>query len=79
MGGLGESRRRFCCVGLLWVVRGMAKIEGATDKVIKGRDQETDREAWWVACFMSFVYAVFDPMILHVGPWWVLFQPCNQQ
>ena len=32
-----------------------------------------------VAFFMSFVYAVFDPMILHVGPWWVLFQPCNQQ
>ncbi len=32
-----------------------------------------------VAFFMSFVYAVFDLMILHVGPWWVLFQPCNQQ
>ena len=47
MGGLGESRRRFCCVCLLWVVGGMAKIEGATDKVIKGRDQETNKEAWW--------------------------------
>ncbi len=32
-----------------------------------------------VAFFMSVVYAVFDPMILHVGPWWALFQPCNQQ
>ncbi len=32
-----------------------------------------------VAYFISFMYAVFDPMILHVGPWWVLFQPCNQQ
>ncbi len=30
-----------CCE--LW---GMAKIEWATDKVIKGRDQETDKEAW---------------------------------
>ena len=27
-----------------------------------------------VAVFMACVYAVFDPMILHVGPWWVLFQ-----
>ena len=25
---------------------GLAKTEGATDKVIKGRDQETDKEAW---------------------------------
>ena len=25
----------------------MAKIEGTTDKVIKGRDQETGKEAWW--------------------------------
>ena len=32
-----------------------------------------------VAVFMACVYAVFDPMILHVDPWWVLFQPCNQQ
>ncbi len=32
-----------------------------------------------VAVFMAWVYAVFDPMILHVDPWWVLFQPCNQQ
>ena len=32
-----------------------------------------------VACFIAFVYAVFDPVILHVGPWWVLFHPCNQQ
>jgi hypothetical protein len=32
-----------------------------------------------VAVFIACVYAVFDPMILHVGPWWVLFQPCNQQ
>ena len=32
-----------------------------------------------VAFFIVGVYAVFDPMILHVGPWWVLFQPCNQQ
>jgi hypothetical protein len=32
-----------------------------------------------VAVFMACVYAVFDPMILHVEPWWVLFQPCNQQ
>ncbi len=32
-----------------------------------------------VAVFMACEYAVFDPMILHVDPWWVLFQPCNQQ
>ena len=31
-----------------------------------------------VAVFMC-VYAVFDPMILHADPWWVLFHPCNQQ
>jgi hypothetical protein len=27
-----------------------------------------------VAVFMPLVYAVFAPMILHVDPWWVLFQ-----
>ncbi len=32
-----------------------------------------------VAVFIACAYEVFDPMILHVGPWWVLFQPCNQQ
>ena len=32
-----------------------------------------------VAVFIACVYEVLDPMILHVGPWWVLFQPCNQQ
>ncbi len=32
-----------------------------------------------VVVFMAWVYAVFDPMILHVELWWVLFQPCNQQ
>ena len=32
-----------------------------------------------VAFFIVGVYAVFDPMILHVGPWWVLFQPWSQQ
>ena len=32
-----------------------------------------------VAVFITCVYAVFDPMILHVGPCWVLFQPFNQQ
>jgi hypothetical protein len=30
-----------------------------------------------VAVFMPCVYAVFDPMILHVDPWWVLLKPCN--
>ncbi len=46
LGGVGESRRRFCWVCLLGVMGGMAKTEGATDKVIKVRDQETDKEAW---------------------------------
>ncbi len=32
-----------------------------------------------VAVFIACVYTVFNPMILHVDPWWVLFQPGNQQ
>jgi hypothetical protein len=32
-----------------------------------------------VAVFKAYMYDLFDPMNLHVDPWWVLFQPCNQQ
>jgi hypothetical protein len=46
LSGLGVSCRRPCCVCLLGLVRGRAKMEGATDMVNKGRDQEKDREAW---------------------------------
>ncbi len=59
----GGSRRRLCCVCVLGVHGGRAKIEGGTDMVTRGEDQEIDETSRTRVVLPSDFESIRDALI----------------